>query len=74
MVETVALSNAAIKHGKLKEKDILLLGPEFHRVCAPMNDELPKTFPIIFWDQSDGSTFASWDRAVRSFALCVDMC
>jgi hypothetical protein len=64
MVETTTLAKAAMKHGKL-EKDILLLGPEYHRVCAPTEDELPKTFPIIFWDQSDGIELPSWDRVVR---------
>ena len=65
MVETEALRKAAIMHGKLEEKDILLLDADWHRVCAPTADELPKTFPIIFWDQSDGSESPSWDRVVR---------
>ena len=65
MVETPFLQKVAIKHGNLKEKDTLLLGPDWHRVCAPTTGELAKTFPIIFWDQSDANSQPSWDKVVK---------
>ena len=67
MVETKKLKNRGIKKGALKkdESNVLLLGNDWHRVCAPL--KRGKTHSLVFWSKSGPEDKPSWDKLVSCY-------
>lgn len=71
MVEMESLRKKGIKNGALAKKgnDVLILGEDWNRVCAPKQSG--KMLSFVFWDNSDSNQKPSWDNQVSSYWLLL---
>lgn len=67
MIETEKLKRWGLKSGALGEEDgdILFLGDDWHRMCAPEEDQSGKTYALIFWTKKHpDDQEPTWDKQV----------
>ena len=55
----------------LEEDETLLLGKDWHRVCAPEETDGKKTHSLVFWHQSSPEEKPSWDKVVSGLCCYV---
>jgi hypothetical protein len=70
MIETKGLLKKGIKSGAIKsEDDVLFLGKDWNRVCAPEASLSKKMFSVILWNKSKPSDQVGWGREVSGYFL-----
>lgn len=74
MVETPAQLKAGENSEHLKDADFVLIGDDYHRICAPLPGDPSKMRSCIFWtkDGPDDNS-PSWEKVVSEFLYYVNI-